>query len=65
MKAVDVFGAAIKFMKDTLMVNINKSTGNKISEADIHWIITVPAIWDLKAKQFMRDAATLKVEHVV
>lgn len=24
---------------------------------DFHWVLTVPAIWDLKAKQFMRDAA--------
>jgi hypothetical protein len=30
---------------------------NAFSNDDIHWVLTVPAIWDLKAKQFMRDAA--------
>lgn len=24
---------------------------------DVYWVITVPAIWDLKAKQFMRRTA--------
>ncbi|XP_052076768.1 heat shock 70 kDa protein 12A-like [Mytilus californianus] len=28
-----------------------------ISEDSIHWVLTVPAIWSLIAKQFMRDAA--------
>jgi hypothetical protein len=28
-------------------------------ETDIHWVLTVPAIWKDNAKQFMREAAQL------
>jgi hypothetical protein len=28
-----------------------------LSNVDIQWVITVPAIWDLKARTFMREAA--------
>ncbi|XP_063414564.1 heat shock 70 kDa protein 12A-like [Mytilus trossulus] len=36
--------------------NSSKKT-DTFSNDDFHWVLTVPAIWDLKAKQFMRDAA--------
>jgi len=29
-----------------------------VFDNEITWVITVPAIWDNAAKQFMRDAAT-------
>jgi hypothetical protein len=35
-----------------------------VTNEDIHWVITVPAIWDLKAKQFMKDAAE-KVNYII
>jgi hypothetical protein len=28
-----------------------------IRNSDIHWVLTVPAIWNDAAKQFMREAA--------
>ena len=28
-----------------------------LAEDDIHWVLTVPAIWNEPAKQFMREAA--------
>lgn len=28
-----------------------------IEESDVMWVLTVPAIWDDKSKQFMREAA--------
>ena len=28
-----------------------------LDEMDVHWVITVPAIWSDGAKQFMREAA--------
>jgi hypothetical protein len=28
-----------------------------LEEKDIHWVLTVPAIWNDVAKQFMREAA--------
>lgn len=27
-----------------------------IREKEMHWVLTVPAIWDDSAKQFMREA---------
>ena len=29
----------------------------EVQEGDIFWVLTVPAIWDDTAKQFMREAA--------
>ena len=34
-----------------------KLTIPSLDENMIHWVITVPAIWDLKSKQIMKDAA--------
>lgn len=31
--------------------------GLDMDEMDIHWVLTVPAIWSDGAKQFMREAA--------
>ncbi|VDI83441.1 Hypothetical predicted protein [Mytilus galloprovincialis] len=59
MKAVDVFAAVIKYFKDHLLKYFKDRNDDKeyFDNNDIHWVITVPAIWDLKAKQFMKDAA--------
>ncbi|XP_071126853.1 heat shock 70 kDa protein 12A-like isoform X2 [Mytilus edulis] len=59
MKAVDVFAAVIKYFKDHLLKHFKDRHDDKeyLNNNDIHWVITVPAIWDLKAKQFMKDAA--------
>ncbi|XP_052078827.1 heat shock 70 kDa protein 12A-like isoform X1 [Mytilus californianus] len=35
----------------------SKTKTRKFCNDDVHWVLTVPAILDLKAKQFMRDAA--------
>ncbi|XP_045189848.2 heat shock 70 kDa protein 12B-like isoform X1 [Mercenaria mercenaria] len=56
--AVDVFAMSIKFMVDDLMVVVNQRLTGIITETDIHWVLTVPAIWSDPAKQFMRHAAT-------
>lgn len=39
------------------MNDIRGTETNEFLETDLQWVITVPAIWDLRAKQFMRDAA--------
>ena len=58
MKAVDVFAAVISYFQNMLIEKLLTGHGaNAFSNDDIHWVLTVPAIWDLKAKQFMRDAA--------
>ena len=60
MLAVDVFTAAIKYMVEHCKtVLTERPTNIKIdSNKDIHWILTVPAIWDDLSKSFMRTAAT-------
>lgn len=55
MQAVDVFAAVISYFKDEIVQS--KERKRRILVEDIHWVITVPAIWNLSAKQFMRDAA--------
>jgi hypothetical protein len=56
MVALDVFSAAIEFLKGHLLHTLeNRATG--VKNTDIQWVLTVPAIWDDAAKQFMREAA--------
>lgn len=31
--------------------------GSEFDNNDVRWVITVPAIWKMPAKQFMREAA--------
>lgn len=51
-----VFSAAIKYMHDHLLIEV-ENQDIQIQEEEIHWVLTVPAIWDDSAKKFMRDAA--------
>jgi len=58
MTAQKVF-TSIRFMKDDALKTISGSTaGRKFLASDFTWVLTVPAIWDPSAKQFMRKAAT-------
>jgi hypothetical protein len=56
MPAIDIFAHSISFLKDHLWKTLH-SRVCEVLETDIHYVITVPAIWDPKAKQFMRRAA--------
>jgi hypothetical protein len=59
--AIDVFAMSIRFLKDDVLENCNKGrAGIKIVTQDVQWVLTVPAIWNDGAKQFMRESA-LKV----
>ncbi|CAH1264037.1 HSPA12B [Branchiostoma lanceolatum] len=49
--ALDVFAHALRYLKDHML----KAT--TLKNDDICWVLTVPAIWDDSAKQFMRQAA--------
>lgn len=51
-----VFSAAIKYMHDHLLTEV-ENQDIQIQVQEIHWVLTVPAIWDDSAKKFMRDAA--------
>ena len=54
MAAIDVFSDSIKYLKDHLLRQFQGQFG----ERDVQWVLTVPAIWEDKARQFMRQAAT-------
>ncbi|XP_062620265.1 heat shock 70 kDa protein 12B-like [Saccostrea cucullata] len=56
MMALAVFSAAIKFFKGHLLYSLKKEEAG-IRETDIGWVLTVPAILDDPARQFMREAA--------
>ncbi|XP_060608535.1 heat shock 70 kDa protein 12A-like [Ruditapes philippinarum] len=56
MPALDVFSEAIKYLKDHLMKRLRDRIG-ELRDTDIHWVLTVPAIWHDGAKQFMKEAA--------
>ena len=57
-KAKTVFSRSIEFLKDEALKVICQRTGDeKYSADDIQWVLTVPAIWTPRAKQFMREAA--------
>ncbi|CAL1581358.1 unnamed protein product [Knipowitschia caucasica] len=58
MSALKVFSAALRFLKDDALKTIFMNTsGMRFTAADFSWVLTVPAIWDNSARQFMRDAA--------
>lgn len=60
--AIDVFSKSLHYIKKVVLKELesakaDEGEGNLIAEENIHWIVTVPAIWDEFAKQFMREAA--------
>ncbi|XP_053400742.1 heat shock 70 kDa protein 12A-like [Mercenaria mercenaria] len=54
--AIDVFAAAIKFLKEQLFEQLTLKVKD-MEKTDIYWVITVPAIWQYSAKQFMKEAS--------
>ncbi|XP_062619948.1 heat shock 70 kDa protein 12A-like [Saccostrea cucullata] len=54
--AVDIFAHAIRYLKGHLLENLEQRK-SIATDKDIFWVVTVPAIWDDPAKQFMRKAA--------
>uniref|UniRef100_A0A087X6D3 Heat shock protein family A (Hsp70) member 12A.2 n=1 Tax=Poecilia formosa TaxID=48698 RepID=A0A087X6D3_POEFO len=58
MKALKVFSESLRFLKEDALRTISRNAEGKIFLAsDFTWVLTVPAIWDPSAKQFMREAA--------
>lgn len=56
MPAFTVFSESIKYLKDHFYKTL-KERGSFLQEKDIKFVLTVPAIWSDRSKQFMRDAA--------
>lgn len=47
---------SINFLKDNCFTNL-KTKYNDLRLSDILFVLTVPAIWSEKAKEFMRNSA--------
>ncbi|CAG2202022.1 unnamed protein product [Mytilus edulis] len=58
MEALKVFQCAIRFLKDRFLKTLSDRV-KSIEEDDVFFVLTVPAIWDDSARQFMREAATM------
>ena len=56
LNAMTVFSISIKYITEHLLKSLSDSF-QKIEMDNIHFVLTVPAIWDDKAKQFMTEAA--------
>lgn len=53
-----VFSISLVYMRKKVMEMLkNENDTQANNEDNIHWIITVPAIWEGVAKEFMRNAA--------
>ncbi|XP_045181401.2 heat shock 70 kDa protein 12A-like [Mercenaria mercenaria] len=69
LQAKNVFSLSIRYLKDDLLDMVKRQVLDEyLTESDIHWVLTVPAIWNDAAKQFMREAAEeagIKKEHLM
>ena len=63
MPAMTIFSMAINYMRGHVMSALENSF-SEIKQPDVMFVITVPAIWNDAAKQFMREAA-VKVCYIV
>ena len=57
MQALTVFSLDIRFLREHLIEKIQLGMKGKLSDEDVYFVLTVPAIWDDPSKQFMREAA--------
>ncbi|XP_071236030.1 heat shock 70 kDa protein 12A-like isoform X2 [Salvelinus alpinus] len=55
--AIDIFAYALAFFKEQALKELSDQAGAEFDNTNIRWVITVPAIWKMPAKQFMREAA--------
>ena len=56
MQALTVLSLAIRYLKEHCVKHIQTSIRG-LQDKDFYFVLTVPAIWDDPAKQFMREAA--------
>ena len=55
--AIKVFSLSINYLVDNLIMFGRDKVSGVVTREDVHWVLTVPAIWTDAAKQFMRKAA--------
>ena len=53
---LDVVAFILKHLRDQLYEALGKSDLD-MSRVQFDWVVTVPAIWDIRGKQMMREAA--------
>ena len=53
---VDVVAFILKYLKDQLYEALGRANLD-MSQVQFDWVVTVPAIWDVRGKQMMREAA--------
>ena len=58
MQAIKVFSESVRFLKDHFLKSA-KVAHFDLNDGDIHWVLTIPAIWKDNAKQFMRETAQM------
>lgn len=54
--AIDVFAASIGALREHMMGHVERQ-GLNLQPDEIKWVLTVPAMWTDKAKEFMRESA--------
>ena len=58
MSALKVITETLRYLKDHALECISEHTnGKQFLASDFTWVLTLPAIWDAAAKQFMKKAA--------
>ena len=60
---VEVIAYVLKHLKHCLRDKLSRAAP-QLTTADIHWVITVPAIWKQDGKQMMREAAYKVTRHI-
>ena len=55
--AMMIFSMTLNYFRNHALRELTDATGYKVCDEEVRWVITVPAIWRQKAKQFMREAA--------
>ena len=58
--AIKVFSMSISALVDDMVSAGGKTVADGLRKSDVHWVLTVPAIWSDAAKQFMREAAQME-----
>ena len=53
---VDVVALILNYLRDKLYESL-RDGGLDMSRILFDWVVTVPAIWDIRGKQMMREAA--------
>ena len=60
---MEVIAYVLKHLKQCLRDKLSRAAP-QLTTADIHWVITVPAIWKPDGKQMMREAAYKVTDYI-